>query len=151
VSGLADIIVERLRAVGTRALFGVPGGGGNLDLIDAARGADLPFILTSTETGAAIAAIAQAEILGRPGACLTTLGPGAASVINGVACASLDRAPLLVFTDSDPGGGHGTFAHQQLDQLALFAPITKWSGRLGSADAINVIDRAFHTVVGMPP
>ena len=42
--------------VGTRALFGVPGGGGNLDLIEAARGAGLPFVLTSTETGGAIAA-----------------------------------------------------------------------------------------------
>jgi thiamine pyrophosphate-dependent acetolactate synthase large subunit-like protein len=41
----------------------VPGGGGNLDLIEAARRAGLPFVLTSTETGAAIAAIAQAEVL----------------------------------------------------------------------------------------
>ena len=64
--------------------------------------AGLPFVLTATETGGAIAAIAQAEITGRPGACLTTLGPGVASVVNGVACAWLDRAPLLVFTDSHP-------------------------------------------------
>ena len=102
VSGLANSIVERLQTVGARALFGVPGGGGNLDLIEAARGAGLPFVLTSTETGAAIAALAQAEVLGRPGACLTTLGPGAASVVNGVACAHLDRAPMMVFTDSNP-------------------------------------------------
>ena len=33
------VIVERLRAAGTRALFGVPGGGGNLDLIEAAGAA----------------------------------------------------------------------------------------------------------------
>ena len=58
VAGLAEHIVERLRAVGAQALFGVPGGGGNLDLIEAARGAGLPFVLTSTETGAAIAAMA---------------------------------------------------------------------------------------------
>ena len=83
-----------------RTLFGVPGGGGNLDLIEAAGRRGLPFVLTSTETGGALAAIAQAEITGRPGACLTTLGPGAASVVNGVACAFLDRAPLVVFTDS---------------------------------------------------
>ena len=47
-----------------RALFGVPGGGGNLDLIDAAGRADLPFVLTATETGGALAAIAQAEVTG---------------------------------------------------------------------------------------
>ena len=93
-----------LRDAGVRALFGVPGGGGNLDLIEAAGRSALPFVLTATETGAALAAMAQAEITGRPGACLTTLGPGAASVVNGVACALLDRAPLLVFTDSHAGG-----------------------------------------------
>ena len=52
VAGLADLIVERLRGMGTRAIFGVPGGGGNLDLIDAARRDGLPFVLTSTETAA---------------------------------------------------------------------------------------------------
>jgi thiamine pyrophosphate-dependent acetolactate synthase large subunit-like protein len=61
VASPGAVIVDRLRFVGTRALFGVPGGGGNLDLIDAARAKDLPFVLTSTETGAAIAAMAQAK------------------------------------------------------------------------------------------
>ena len=151
VASVGAVIVDRLRAVGTRALFGVPGGGGNLDLIDAARGHGLPFVLTSTETGAAIAALAQAEVTGRPGACLTTLGPGAASAVNGVACAYLDRAPIVVFTDSNPERAQGRFSHQQIDQLALFAPITRWSGRLTSGDADAVIDRAFHQVVRLPP
>ena len=101
---VADLIVRRLRDAGVGCLFGVPGGGSNLDLIEAAGRAGLPFVLTATETAGAIAALAQAEVTGRPGACLTTLGPGAASVVNGVACAFLDRAPLLVFTDSLPAG-----------------------------------------------
>ncbi|HKW03451.1 MAG TPA: thiamine pyrophosphate-binding protein, partial [Vicinamibacterales bacterium] len=151
VRDIAHRLVERLRDVGTRALFGVPGGGGNLDLIEAARGIGMPFVLTSTETAGAIAALAQAEVTGRPGACLTTLGPGAASVVNGVACAYLDRAPVIVFTDSNPAGANGMFAHQQIDQLALFKPITKWSGRLTNADAAAVIDRAFCEVMGLPP
>src|SRR6476660_6025940 len=97
---VAELIVQQLCTAGVRALFGVPGGGSNLDLIAAAGRSGLPFVLTSTETGGAIAAIAQAEITGSPGACLTTLGPGAASVVNGVACAHLERAPIVVFTDS---------------------------------------------------
>ncbi|MFI5178065.1 MAG: thiamine pyrophosphate-binding protein [Vicinamibacterales bacterium] len=151
MSDLAGRLVERLRGVGTRALFGVPGGGGNLDLIEAAGRAGLPFVLTATETAAAIAAMAQAEVTGRPGGCLTTLGPGAASAVNGVACAYLDRAPMVVFTDSNPVGAAGMFAHQQLDQLALFAPVTKWSGRVTEPDAEDVIERAFAEVVGLPP
>src|SRR5579864_8487488 len=99
---VADLIVSRLRDAGVTHLFGMPGGGSNLNLIEAARVAGLPFVLTSSETAGALAAIAQAEITGRVGSCLTTLGPGAASVVNGVACALLERAPLIVFTDSHP-------------------------------------------------
>jgi acetolactate synthase-1/2/3 large subunit len=151
VPGIADLIVGRLSTAGVRALFGVPGGGGNLDVIEAAGRANLPFVLTSTETGAAIAAIAQTEITGRPGACLTTLGPGAASVVNGVACAFLDRAPIVLFTDSNPAGAGGAFAHQQIDQPALFAAITKWSGRLESGSAGRTIDAAFCELLSVPP
>ena len=148
---IAALLVQRLRAAGARAIFGVPGGGGNLDLIEAAGDAGLPFVLTSTENGGAIAAIAQAEVTGTPGACLTTLGPGAASVVNGVACAMLERAPIVVFTDSHPAGAGGAFTHQQLDQLALLAPIAKWSGRLESGRAGQTIDDAFCALAAMPP
>jgi acetolactate synthase-1/2/3 large subunit len=148
VSDIAGRLIERLRAVGTHALVGVPGGGGNLDLIEAARGVGLPFVLTSTETAAAIVALAQSEVTGRPGACLTTLGPGAASVVNGIACAHLDRAPIVVFTDSNPIGAGGRFAHQQLDQLA---PRRSRSGReVDRADAARSSSGRF-AGRGLPP
>jgi acetolactate synthase-1/2/3 large subunit len=139
---LSELIVNRLTVEGTRALFGVPGGGGNLDLIEAAGAGGLPFVLTATECGGALAAMAQAEVTGDPGACLTTLGPGATSVANGVACAFLDRAALLVFTDTQPAATAGAFAHQQIDHRALFAPITNWSGRLTPTTGPETLARA---------
>src|SRR5258708_15859941 len=135
---VADLIVHHLREAGVCFVFGMPGGGGNLDLIDAAGRAGLPFVLTATETGGAIAALAQAEISGRPGACLTTLGPGVASVINGVACAWLDRAPLLVFTDGQATSAAALFEHQRLDHRALLAPVTKWSATISAENADEV-------------
>ncbi|HEU4926922.1 MAG TPA: thiamine pyrophosphate-binding protein [Vicinamibacterales bacterium] len=132
---VGDLVVAQLLGAGVKALFGVPGGGGNLDLIAAAGRAGLPFVLTSTETAGAIAAIAQAEVTGAPGACLTTLGPGAASVVNGVACAFLERAPIVVFTDSQSA----PFDHQRIDHAALMAPITKWSGILRSDSVLQVL------------
>ena len=146
VASLADAIVCHLQRTGTRAIFGVPGGGGTLDLIEAAGRAGLPFVLTATETAGAIAAIAQAELTGQPGACLTTLGPGAASVVNGVACALLERTPLLVFTDASAD----QFTHQQLDHRALFAPITKWSSRLTADGADRVLAHAVATAIAPP-
>ena len=138
---VADLIVRRLREAGVGCLFGVPGGGSNLNLIEAAGRADLPFVLTATETAGAIAALAQAEVTGRPGACLTTLGPGAASAVNGVACAFLDRAPVVVFTDSLPASARA-FEHQRLDQRALFAPITKQSRSLDPDHADEIVEAA---------
>src|SRR5262245_1923348 len=120
---VADRLVGALRDAGVRTIFGVPGGAGNLDVIAAAGRAGLPFVLTATETAGAIAALAQAEITGRPGACLATIGPGAASLVNGVACAYLDRAPLVAFTDTYPSAAASPFEHQRLDHPSLFAPI----------------------------
>ena len=148
---LRDLIVARLQEIGVRALFGVPGGGGNLDLIDAAGRADLRFVLTATETGGALAAIAQAEVLQRPGACLTTLGPGAGSVANGVACAFLDRAPILVFTDCHASSSAGAFEHQHFDHQSFFKPITKWTGRLSPGNGQHTIDQAFAALLDVPP
>ena len=151
MSSPSEVVVQQLVAAGSRAIFGVPGGGGNLDLIDAAGSAGLPFVLTATETGGALAAIAQAEITQRPAVCLTTLGPGATSVVNGVACAFLDRAPLIVFTDAQAAHKGGGFEHQRIDQRALFTPITRWSGRLDAQHADDIVKRALRTALGPPP
>src|SRR5262245_36436854 len=148
---VADLIVARLQEAGVAALFGVPGGGSNLDVIEAARRVGMPFVLTATETGGAIAAIAQAEITGCPGACLTTIGPGVASVVNGVACARLDRAPLIVLTDSYPAAGGELFAHQRLDHHALLAPVTKWSAAIAADNAGEVLDQAIACAMAPPP
>jgi len=146
----ADLVVARLVAAGVRAIFGVPGGGGNLDLVAAAGRARLPFVLTATETGAAIAAQAQAEITGTLGACLTTLGPGAASAVNGVACAWLERAPIAIFTDRQ-AAATTAFEHQDLDHTALFRGITKRSERLRPATTAAAIDRAIETAMSGRP
>lgn len=148
-SSVADLVVSQLLTAGVRTLFGVPGGGGNLDLIDAARRAALPFVLSQTETAGALMASAQAELTGRPGACLCTLGPGASSIINGVAHAWLDRVPLLVFTDRHPDSADA-FLHQRLDHAALLGPITKRSLRLQADTGEGCIAEAIACAVASP-
>ena len=148
---VADLIVRALRDAGARTLFGVPGGGSNLDLIAAAGRCDLPFVLTATETAAAIAAVAQAEVTGAPGACLTTLGPGATSVVNGVACAFLEAAPLVVFTDSHPSTSAVAFAHQRIDHSALMKSVAKSSMTLTVENARQVMTDALRVAVDGRP
>ena len=142
----ADLIVRALQLAGVERLFGMPGGGSAADLIEAARIAGLPFTLAHTETAAAFMATAQAEITGRPGACLATLGPGAASLINGVGNAFLERAPLVVLTDCHPG----RMQHQVLPQREMFAPIVKFTGRPSADEVPEALECALRAAEAFP-
>jgi acetolactate synthase-1/2/3 large subunit len=124
---VADVLVDGLSRMGTPRIFGVPGGGSSLVLMDAAREAGLPFVLTHGETAACIMAAVTGELTGAPGAALAGLGPGAASALNGVAHAWLDRSPMIVITDRHPTAALAFTTHQLIDQAALFAPLTKAS------------------------
>src|SRR6478735_8997401 len=117
---VTDVLVKR----GVRHIFGVPGGDCNLDFIEAAQRAGITFVLTRTETSAAIMASVQSELTGSIGVLMTTRGPGLANGVNGIAYASLDRASLLVMAD-DYDDGTEFISHQRFDQTALLAPLVK--------------------------
>jgi acetolactate synthase-1/2/3 large subunit len=148
---VADVLVRGLARAGARAVFGLPGGGSNLDVIAAARRHGLPFVLAHTETGSAIMAAAQAEITGAPGVCLSTLGPGVSSIVNGVAHAHLDRVPLIVLTDALELTARARFEHQTLPHAALLGPIVRLSAELMGEGIAALVDQAIARAMGAPP
>lgn len=150
--GLAAAVAEELAAAGSRTVFGIPGGGNNLELIGAAEAAGLRFVLAHTETAAAYMAAVYGELTGTPTGCLATRGPGAANAVNGVAQAWLDRQPLVMLTDAVSAADTPRIGHQRIDQPAMFAPITKWSGAVGgTADPAAVVKRVVGlTLAGRP-
>ena len=142
---LAESIIAALVHHGVQRMFGIPGGGSSLDLIDAAGARGIEFVLARTETAAAIMAAVTGELTGTPGVVLAGLGPGAASTVNGIASAHLERAPLILFTD-----GPASSLHQAFDQNALFAPITKSQGRLRPEDGRAGIKTAIEVALALP-
>ena len=102
---VAELIVEGLRRAGVPRIFGVPGGGSNLEVLEAARARGLPFVLCHQEWAASIMAAVTGELTGRPGAVLSTLGPGVTASATGLAHAQLDRSPLIYLSDRHPAGG----------------------------------------------
>lgn len=92
---VADLIVEGLARAEVSRLFGVPGGGSNLEVLEAARSRGLPFVLCHQEWAACIMAAVTGELTGRPGVVVSTLGPGVTASATGLAHARLDRAPLM--------------------------------------------------------
>jgi acetolactate synthase I/II/III large subunit len=147
---LAGVVARALRAAGSDTLFGLPGGGNNLEIVGAAQSAGMRFVLTHTENAAAIMAAVYASLKQCPAACIVTRGPGAASAVNGVAQAFLDRQPLLLITDAVSSAERERIAHQRLDQGAMFRPITKWTGVLGGSESGEVMRRALSVTVAPP-
>src|ERR1700722_10072033 len=121
----AAAIVTALADAGTRVVFGLPGGGPNLDVVGAAALAGLRFVLTHTETAAVIMAATYADLTGRPGAAVVTRGPGLASAVNGIAHAALDLLPVVVIADTVRRADASRVSHQRLDQAALGAGVAK--------------------------
>jgi len=121
--------VAALVQAGTRLMFGVPGGGPNLDVVGAAEAAGIRFVLAHGETAATIMAATSADLTGAPGAVVVTRGPGLASAVNGIAHAALDRLPVVVIADTvaDTGAGAdaGRISHQRIDQAALGRSVAK--------------------------
>jgi acetolactate synthase-1/2/3 large subunit len=128
---IAGDLVAACRRAGTTHLFGVPGGGSNLDLVGAAETIGIPFVLVHGETAGAVMAGVAGELTGAPGLCLATRGPGAASAVNGVAQALLDRQPMILVTDTVAHADQRRVSHQRLPHQALFGPVTKASVVLG--------------------
>ncbi len=131
----AFVVADALRQMGVTRVFGVPGGGSSLDLIEGGKASSLPFVLARQENAAVIMAAVTADLTGAPGAVLVTRGPGVASAANGMACASLDRSPVFLLTDGFSPEESGYVTHQWFDQIAMLAPVTKAQARLVGGDA----------------
>jgi thiamine pyrophosphate-dependent acetolactate synthase large subunit-like protein len=79
------------------------------------------------EQAAAMMAHAYGRVLNKLGVCMAASGPGTTNLITGVANAWADCAPLLAIGGSSPVSQWGRGAFQEMDQVAAFRPITKWS------------------------
>jgi acetolactate synthase-1/2/3 large subunit len=125
-------------------MFGLPGGE-ILDFLEAARRAGIRFVLVRHEATAAFMADVTGQIQGRPGVCVSTLGPGAVNMTLGVANAYLDRSPVLAVTASLPRAAVPYATHQQLDLNAVYRPFTKDAVTLDGADTEAKVRRAILT------
>ena len=147
---VADLIVESLLRAEVSRLFGVPGGGSNLEVLEAARSRGLPFVLCHQEWAACIMAAVTGELTGHPGAVLSTLGPGVTASATGLAHARLDRSPLIYVSDRHPASVLEYATHQYLDHAAHVGPITKGSVTVGADSAAHWVAHAVQLALAEP-
>ena len=132
-------------------MFGVPGGGPNLDVVGAAATAGLRFVLAHGETAAVIMAVTYADLTGTPGAVVVTRGPGLASAVNGIAHAALDRLPVVVIADTVAAADADRISHQRIDQGGLGRSVAKAAITVGRRHPGQVAARIVRTALAAPP
>ncbi len=146
----AALMAKYLAHAGIRYVFGYPGDP-NLEFMEASRREGMEFVLARREGTAAFMADAYGQLTGLPGVCMSTLGPGSTNLVNGVACAYLDRTPMLALSGQMNTRLEPTFTHQNVDHQRLFASVTKWTTRMVTEAAGPILRKALRTAMTERP
>ena len=121
----ADLVVEKLVGWGVSVVFGLPGDKIALIMDALRRHQDkIQFVLVRHEEGAAFMASGHAKFTGKLGVCLSTAGPGAVHLLNGLYDAKFDGVPVLAITGSPPRALLGTQFTQGVDTISLYDDVT---------------------------
>ncbi|MBM3599261.1 MAG: thiamine pyrophosphate-binding protein [Alphaproteobacteria bacterium] len=146
----SQVIAKYLAAAGIRHVFGYPGDP-NIEFMEAARQDGFEFVLARREGTAGLMAEAYGMITGRPGVCMSTLGPGSSNLVNAVANAWLDRVPMIALSGQIEGKRAPVFTHQVLDHNRLFSPISKWATEIGPHTAGTIMRKALRVAIAERP
>jgi len=138
------------KEMGTPFIVGHPGGE-SVELMEAAKAQGMRFILMKQEVAGAMLAATWGEITGSPGVCLSTRGPGATNMVNGIAHAFLDRAPLIAITDRYSAPQQEIGLRQRLDQQAIMQPLVKWSTAIEASVVKQQLRRAVRISTAYAP
>ncbi|HEX8628121.1 MAG TPA: thiamine pyrophosphate-requiring protein [Catenuloplanes sp.] len=147
---VADVVVERLRAWGVPRVFGYSGDG--IDpVIGALRraGGHPAFVQARHEEAAAFMATAHAKYTGGVGVCMSTQGPGAVHLLNGLYDAKLDGKPVVAIVGQQSTTALGSGYQQEIDLVRLFGDVCAQFVQIASSaqQVPMLLDRAFRTAV----
>ena len=138
---VSDIVAKFLYDNGIRDVFGITGGYivHIFDSINKTK--DMNIIFTNHEQGASMATDAYARFKGI-GCCVSTSGPGAMNLINGIACAYFDSIPMIVITGQSPlssldrNRGARQCGFQHVNVVDMFRPITNYAVQITNPEDI---------------
>ena len=144
----AEALVRMLALHGVDHIFGLCGDT-SLPFYDALYRLDHPIthVLTRDERSAAYMADAYARVTGKVGVCEGPSGGGATYILPGVVEANESSIPVLALTTDISTTARGHYALTELDQEALFRPLTKWNTVVSQAAELPAAVRAAFTAM----
>jgi len=139
----ADAMVRMLQAHDVTHMFGLCGDT-TLPFYDSLSKLDhgIQHILTRDERHAAYMADGYARVTGKPGVCEGPSGGGATYILPGIVEANESSIPVLAITTDVATTSRGKYPLTELDQQALFKPLTKWNTSLDDSSRLPAMVRA---------
>ena len=139
----SDLFIKALENEGVKYIFGIPGEE-NLDFLDSLKDSNIKLILTRHEQGAGFMAATYGRLTGKPGVCLSTLGPGATNLVTPAAYAQLGAMPMVMITGQKPIKKSKQGKFQIVDVVDMMRPLTKFTRQIVNGNNIpSVIREAF--------
>ncbi len=136
------IIAERLARRGVQFMFTLCGGHIS-PILTGAKAHGIRVIDVRHEVSAVFAADAVARMTGIPGVAAVTAGPGVTNTITAIKNAQMAQSPLLLLGGTTPTLMKGRGALQDIDQITLMKPLTKWATSVRRINDLGpAIDRA---------
>ena len=147
----SEVVAKALKQQGVDTFFYIMGGPMmHVELHSMAEG--LRGIDVRHEQAGAMAAFAYARLRNRPGVCMAASGPATTNLVTGVAHAWADCTPVVALGGASPDASTGRGAFQEIEQLPMFEPCTKWCDRVHNAKRIpELINRAIREAMSGKP
>ncbi len=121
---------------GTSQIFGLQGG--HIDpILYGCVNEGIKIFDTRHEQGAALMAEAWGLATGQTGVCCVTAGPGLTNAITGIANAYMNGSPLICLAGRRPSSQADRWTLQDLDQVRLIEPISRWARSIGDGARIG--------------
>jgi acetolactate synthase-1/2/3 large subunit len=124
-----DLVVQTLQNEGVDTVFYLTGGPMS-DVAGLCLEMRFKSIDVRHEQAAAMMAHAYSRLSGKPGICFAASGPGTTNLLTGIGNSYLDATPVVALGGSSPLKDNGRGAFQEMDQLSIFKPVTKWAERV---------------------
>jgi pyruvate dehydrogenase (quinone) len=147
---VSDVVVERLTVWGVERVFGYSGDGINGVVEAVNRAGNKPaFIQARHEENAAFMAVGHAKFTGQVGVVMSTQGPGAIHLLNGLYDAKLDAVPVVAIIGQQARSVLGAGYMQEVNLSTLFGDVAaRFTQLVSSPEQIPfVIDKAFRTAL----
>src|ERR1700681_4221900 len=147
----SEILAKSLKNEGTDILFFLMGGPMLLAESSCIKEVIRPLDVRH-EQAAALMGQAYSRLLQKPSVCIGASGPGVINLTTGIANPLIDCAPVVAIGGSSPISQFGRQVFQEIDQVAIMKPCTKWADRVHNLKRIpEQVNAAFQKAMSGKP